>query len=594
MTQIDILLSNNTQERESRRLAQSNEQAHSAERYLQAQSRAQQDYEQSATSNKQASAEPSSKPANTASSTVSQLESKRGEAKQSSTAGSVANSDIALKNDEPTEQATASDLDGKPLEQGQDDFYAQLLAQLDAPTDVTSASTPSEAVADVQSVDTDAWPVELKQAIAALTPQQFEQFKAQFSELAKQQGMSESQVKALADALTQLHQGGAASSQTSNANTALGITALDKSEQVVVNPSPKDQNNAQLHSQAGQQSAESAKGEQVRAQVPVQVTQSTNKGEAQTNVGALVTQGDVKQLSAGQSINAAAVLKSEQVTSALGTSPLGTSQQGNAQAQQVSGQSAGVVQANSEAMSAAAKNTDIKAGIELNLGKEVEQNALDMSKATAADSKELKPAQLSAALMSHLQSQGNGSLSQAMQNDNSQWQQVIQQTNASPVATERAAANLAATANAAVMLPVDISKADAAIQLQQRVNMMLNLANQQAEIRIDPPELGSMQVRVRNEGEQAHVHFLVQNQQAKEALEQSMPRLRELLAQQGLELGESQVDDQGQHGFGEHSEQGEPGEQGLAAQQGSVEQEQVSDVAVVKNAEQKQGIDFYA
>ena len=37
------------------------------------------------------------------------------------------------------------------------------------------------------------------------------------------------------------------------------------------------------------------------------------------------------------------------------------------------------------------------------------------------------------------------------------------------------------------------------------------------------------------------INFVVQNQQAKEALEQSLPRLRELLMQQGLELGESSI-----------------------------------------------------
>ncbi|QTL37261.1 flagellar hook-length control protein FliK [Pseudoalteromonas viridis] len=99
----------------------------------------------------------------------------------------------------------------------------------------------------------------------------------------------------------------------------------------------------------------------------------------------------------------------------------------------------------------------------------------------------------------------------------------------------------------AINQAINIARNDAVKALQERVNMMLNINNKEAEIRLDPPELGSMQIRIRSEGEQAQVNFIVQNQQAKEQLEQSMPRLREMLAEQGIQLGESNIQ-QGQGG----------------------------------------------
>jgi flagellar hook-length control protein FliK len=45
-------------------------------------------------------------------------------------------------------------------------------------------------------------------------------------------------------------------------------------------------------------------------------------------------------------------------------------------------------------------------------------------------------------------------------------------------------------------------------------------------------------------GDGATVHFTVANQQARDVIEQSMPRLREMLAQQGVQLGDSSVQQQ--------------------------------------------------
>ena len=110
----------------------------------------------------------------------------------------------------------------------------------------------------------------------------------------------------------------------------------------------------------------------------------------------------------------------------------------------------------------------------------------------------------------------------------------------------------------ATLQALNIIKSDAAKMLQERVTSMLSINNKEAEIRLDPPEMGSMQIRIRSDAEQAQINFVVQNQQAKEALEQSLPRLRELLMQQGLELGESSISYGGSSPEQNEQQEGQP------------------------------------
>lgn len=88
---------------------------------------------------------------------------------------------------------------------------------------------------------------------------------------------------------------------------------------------------------------------------------------------------------------------------------------------------------------------------------------------------------------------------------------------------------------------VNITRSEGQQQLAEKVRWMVNQNNLQADIRLDPPELGSMKVRVNLSGESASVNIVVQSQQAREVLEQATPKLKELLEQQGIELGQSSV-----------------------------------------------------
>jgi flagellar hook-length control protein FliK len=89
---------------------------------------------------------------------------------------------------------------------------------------------------------------------------------------------------------------------------------------------------------------------------------------------------------------------------------------------------------------------------------------------------------------------------------------------------------------------------DAAIALKEKVMVMVNQKLQQVEIRLDPAELGSMHVKVNLQNEQASVSFMVQNQQAKEALDQNMGKLKDMLGQSGVDVGNTDVERQDQGG----------------------------------------------
>lgn len=64
---------------------------------------------------------------------------------------------------------------------------------------------------------------------------------------------------------------------------------------------------------------------------------------------------------------------------------------------------------------------------------------------------------------------------------------------------------------------------------------------QQAEIHLDPPELGSLTVKVTIDSDVASVSFAAASTQVKDLLEGQVQRLREMLAQQGVELAEVDV-----------------------------------------------------
>ncbi len=93
-------------------------------------------------------------------------------------------------------------------------------------------------------------------------------------------------------------------------------------------------------------------------------------------------------------------------------------------------------------------------------------------------------------------------------------------------------------------LPLQLTKELANDQVAEKVQMMMSKNLKNLDIRLDPPELGRMQIRMTMNSDLANVHFTVTNPQARDIIEQTLPRLREMLAQQGMQLADSSVQQQ--------------------------------------------------
>ncbi len=143
-------------------------------------------------------------------------------------------------------------------------------------------------------------------------------------------------------------------------------------------------------------------------------------------------------------------------------------------------------------------------------------------------------------------------------------------------------------------------------QLHHKVNLMLADKLQQAEIQLDPLGLGKMKIQIQMDASsQASVHFVVQHGQTREMLEQAMPRLRDMLAGQGIQLGQTvvqqqaqqqafqqqgQSSSQGQSGFGDQGRQGGNG----GGSDGREAEGSARNLTLLVESANDAGIDFYA
>ena len=84
-------------------------------------------------------------------------------------------------------------------------------------------------------------------------------------------------------------------------------------------------------------------------------------------------------------------------------------------------------------------------------------------------------------------------------------------------------------------------------QLAERLTLMIGQAWHEAELELEPQGLGKMQIQLSiGQDQQASVQFIVQQQSSRDAVEQTLPKLREMLAQQGIQLTQSSVQQQSQ------------------------------------------------
>jgi flagellar hook-length control protein FliK len=118
-------------------------------------------------------------------------------------------------------------------------------------------------------------------------------------------------------------------------------------------------------------------------------------------------------------------------------------------------------------------------------------------------------------------------------------------------------------------------------------------------IRLDPADLGPLEINIQTRGQEHQVQFVTQNPSVREALEAQMFRLREAFSQQGMNLvdvsvGDSAVDQQTHHneeGAREGSNRGRvTGSQTLEADEAGM----MLASAAVSQAQSTRLIDYYA
>ena len=77
--------------------------------------------------------------------------------------------------------------------------------------------------------------------------------------------------------------------------------------------------------------------------------------------------------------------------------------------------------------------------------------------------------------------------------------------------------------------------------LGSRLQMLVGQNVQSAEIRLDPPELGTLDIKIKVTNDVATVNIASSHTQVREALETAIPRLREMFEESGLSLGDVNV-----------------------------------------------------
>jgi hypothetical protein len=121
----------------------------------------------------------------------------------------------------------------------------------------------------------------------------------------------------------------------------------------------------------------------------------------------------------------------------------------------------------------------------------------------------------------------------------------------------------AARLRAAEPLPVPFGERGWERALGERVVWLVGQQIQAAEVRLNPPHLGPVEFRLTLNGNEASVSFAAASASVRDAIEQALPRLREMLSEQNLVVVDVNV--------GQRGTSGQPARQESHAQAGVAE-----------------------
>ncbi|OCH38118.1 flagellar hook-length control protein FliK [Aliivibrio fischeri] len=158
-------------------------------------------------------------------------------------------------------------------------------------------------------------------------------------------------------------------------------------------------------------------------------------------------------------------------------------------------------------------------------------------------------------------------------------------------ATQQAAAVQAQRADP-MNVPLNIRQEMVSDEVAERINMMMAKNLKHVDIRLDPPEMGRMHIRLNMGADSAGVQFTVSNQHARDAIEQTLPRLREMFAQQGIQLADTSVQQQSSGDSSQYAYQKE--EHSNHGSGFSEESSEEHEISVQVSSKPNDGISFYA
>jgi len=108
--------------------------------------------------------------------------------------------------------------------------------------------------------------------------------------------------------------------------------------------------------------------------------------------------------------------------------------------------------------------------------------------------------------------------------------------------------------------PIDARLPDWQEAFAQRAQWLVDTDAGEARIKLNPPELGAVDVKISLVDDKTHVHLTASTAAARDELAQALPRLRELFTVSGLELGSASVHDGRGGGYARGGEHAHPGE----------------------------------
>jgi len=103
-----------------------------------------------------------------------------------------------------------------------------------------------------------------------------------------------------------------------------------------------------------------------------------------------------------------------------------------------------------------------------------------------------------------------------------------------------------------LQLDTPVSSARWGQEFGQRIQWMVNQSLSGAQIRITPQHMGPIEVRVHMQNDQATIAFTAQHGATREAIDAALPRLREMLSDQNVNVVDVDIS---QHSFAEQREQ---------------------------------------